>query len=771
VGVEGLSRVALAPGTRLGTYEIVAPLGAGGMGEVYRALDTRLGREIAVKVLPADVAGDPDRLARFEREARTAAGLNHPNIVLILSVEEERDIRFLTMELIEGQDLRQLVKPGGMPLARVLDLAIPLADALATAHERRVVHRDLKPANVMVTREGRVKVLDFGLAKTLPSTSPSELTQLSTLPPSMSVVGEVMGTLAYMAPEQIRGGALDARTDLFAFGILLHELLTGRRPFEGATAADLSSAILRDPPTPLQSLRDDLPPDVCRIVGRCLEKDPERRLQTAKDLRNELDRVRSALVSAASAVTRPGAPTATPTQDLPSIAVLPFVNRSRDADDEYFADGITEDVIAQLCKVRTLRVVSRTSVMAFKQHEESLKDIASALRVGNILEGSVRRSGDRVRIVAQLIDAGTGQHLWAETYDRDLKDIFGIQSEVALQIAASLKAELSLSDRDRIRRQPTRDVLAYELYLRGRQCFVRFTPEEMRRSIDFFDRAIERDPRFALAYVGLASAYTELVVHGELSRDEAGARAVALAEMAKELDPELGDAHSALSHARVAFEFDWEGAEAGYKRAIELSPNSADSFNLYGRMCAGLERFDEAIALQQRAFELDPLTHRGDLATAFIRAGRYEEAARVASNALVSAPHDARLHATLGWALFRRGRVDDGLVELEHAVRLLPADTIWLSQLGEAYGLSGRIAQAREVLRRLEDPSRATPVSPYHLAYVYAGLGDAERALDQLERAFEARVGPVYAIKGSFLLEPLRHHPRFMALLAKMRLR
>jgi serine/threonine protein kinase/tetratricopeptide (TPR) repeat protein len=757
----------LAAGTRLGTYEIVAPLGAGGMAEVYRARDLRLGREVALKVLPDSLAGDAGRRARFEHEARTVAGLNHPNIVVLHSIEDADGVRFLTMELVEGQNLSQVVSPGGVLLSRVFELAIPLADALAAAHERGVVHRDLKPANVMVTRQGRVKVLDFGLAKASMPDAPLDASGTVTASSPITSAGQVVGTVPYMAPEQIRGEHVDARTDLFAFGVLLFELVTGRRPFEGATNADVTSSILRDTPPPAQTLRADLPPDITRIIGRCLEKDPDRRVQTAKDVRNELELVRRALESSAMMAARPAA---APARPVPSIAVLPFENRGRDQEDEYFADGITEDVIAQLAKVRTLKVISRSSVMPFRNREESLPEIASKLQVANVLEGSVRRVGDRVRIVAQLIDAATHQHLWAETYDRQLTDIFAIQGEVALHIATALKAELSPSEQMRMQKEPTRDVRAYELYQRGRHTISSYTVESMRRGIGYYEKAIELDPEFAMAHVGIAVAWTELFEIGATTRSEARVRAMAAAERAVQLDPELGEAQCAYAFARLAYEFDWEGAEAGFKRAIELSPGSVDAYDLYGRMLAGLERFDDAIAMHERAFELDPLTCRTDLATSYLRAGRTEDAMRVVTQAIKLEPHDTRLRATLGWTLFRQGRVEEGLTELERAAAQSPTESMWPAQLAQAYALAGKPEKARDILRQLEDPARPTPASPYHLAYVYTGLGDQERAIDCLERAFEKGSGAFMGMKGSFLLAPLRHHPRFVALLAKMKL-
>ena len=399
-----------------------------------------------------------------------------------------------------------------------------------------------------------------------------------------------------------------------------------------------------------------------------------------------------------------------------------------------------------------------------------LQEIAARLQVATLVEGSVRRAGDRVRIVAQLVDGGTDEYLWAETYDRQLTDIFTIQMEVALHIAAALKAELSPDERARIGREPTSDVRAYQLYLQGRHCLIKYTEEGLRQAIGFFEKAIERDPRYALAYASVALAFTELGETGALSPDETYPRAKAAAARALALDPELGEAHCTAAHGKFVYDFDWTGAEAEFKRALELNPSSADTYDLYGRLCSALERFDEAIALQQRARELDPLSHQSDLATAFLRAGRYDEALEAANHAIALNRDYARGHSTLGWSLFGKGRFDEGLVALERAVALSPGDTLWLAQLGQAYALAGNVDQARDILRDLEEQSRRRYVSPYHLAYVHTGLGQQERAIDCLERAYEQRAGAVYGIRGSFLFAPLRSHPRFQALLRRMHL-
>ncbi|HEX7880986.1 MAG TPA: serine/threonine-protein kinase, partial [Candidatus Eisenbacteria bacterium] len=434
----------LTPGSRLGAYDIVGPLGAGGMGEVYRARDARLGRDIAVKVLPSDTARHPDRLARFEREARTVAAMNHPNIVTIHSIEQDGDVRFLTMELVDGDSLDHQVTPGGLAVARLLGLAVPLADALVAAHERGVVHRDLKPANVMVTRAGRVKVLDFGLAKGVDPASDIDSTQAATLASPISTAGQVVGTVPYMAPEQVRGEPADARTDLFALGVLLYELLVGTRPFTGKSFADVSSAILRDQPAPVSTRRPDAPADLARIIMRCLEKDPRHRFQTALDVYNELQLVKraenpsttSASSSAVKAVASPAA------ADPPSIAVLPFVSRGRDEEDEYFADGLADELMSVLARIRGLRVAARTSTFSFRGKDATIAEIGRALNVGTILEGSIRKSGPRMRISVQLVNVADGYHLWTETYDRTLEDIFAVQDEIAQAVVKELRTVL-----------------------------------------------------------------------------------------------------------------------------------------------------------------------------------------------------------------------------------------------------------------------------------------------------------------------------------------
>ena len=454
----------------------------------------------------------------------------------------------------------------------------------------------------------------------------------------------------------------------------------------------------------------------------------------------------------------------------PRVAVLPFLNLGAEPEDACFADGITEDVIAQLSKIRALQVIARASVMPFTQRQRNLAAIGASLGATVLLDGSIRHAGDRVRIVATLIDVATDRHLWAETYDRRLTDVLAIQSDVALHIASALEAELSADEETRVRRPATADVQAHQLFLQGRQWMIKYTPDALRRAIELFEAAIARDEAFALAWTHVATASVELMEQGGTAPELAHRRAMEATARALALDPDLSAAHCSLGHLKTVRELDWEGAEREFKRALELSPSNADAYDLYGRLCAALGRYDEAIELHHRAQELDPLAHRLDVVTTLIRAGRYDEAIARGLNALELEPNQDRARATVGWAYFLSGRRDDGLRELERAVAVSPANTLWLGQLGEAYGLVGDTAKAGEILRELEERSRYAYVSPYHLAYVHIGLGDSARALDLLERAVAERTGPAYGIKGSFLLAPLHDHPRFRGLLRQMRL-
>jgi serine/threonine-protein kinase len=753
----------LSPGTRIGPFEITAKVGEGGMGEVWRARDTSLGRDVALKVLPERFVSDPGRLARFEREAKLLAQLNHPHIAQIFGLEVEEGTRALVMELVEGPTLAERLDRGPVPLEETVSIGRQIAEALEEAHEKGIVHRDLKPQNVKLTTGGRVKVLDFGLAKALGARG----SEAPTLGSSETMEGALLGTASYMAPEQARGAKVDRRADIWSFGVVLYEMLSGQRLFAEASFAETVSAVLHRPidfgrvpaanPAPLQEL-----------VRRCLERDPKRRLRDIGEARVVLETL--------TAVPGGGARSAGPTDPrsvaLPSLAVLPFVNMSPDPENEFFADGITEDVIAHLAKVRTLRVTSRTSVMAFKGRAQGLREIGAALGVEALVEGSVRRSGNRVRIVAQLVDPRTDQHLWAETYDRELDDIFAIQTDVALQIAAALRAELTFEERARIGLRPTRDLEAYQLYLQGRHHLFRFTREGVTQSLAFFERAVARDPGFALAYAAMAHAHTDFVIEGisGVLPAEAFARAQEAVDRALVLDHDLAEAHGIVGLLRFTRDFDWKGAEAEFRLALALSPGSADIHDHLGWLFSAQGRFEESLAEVRRARDLDPLAHRNDVANELMRAGRNEEALAEAARAVALDPGYSRSQSVFGWACMALGRTTEGIAALARAVELSPGSTLFLAQLGQGYAITGEEEKARTILARLQALAATQYVAAYHLAHVHTGLGEQDAAIDCLERAFEQRSGGIYGVKGSYLFASLRGHPRFQALLRRMNL-
>ncbi len=760
----------LRAGTSLGPYEILAPIGAGGMGEVYKARDTRLGREVAIKVLPESVAADPQRLARFEQEARLASALNHPGIVTVYDIGESGATFFMAMELVEGRTVRELIGERALPMRKLIAVAAQVADGLAKAHDAGIVHRDLKPENVMVTVDGFAKILDFGLGKLVQAEAGGAGATARTVSRATGA-GVVMGTAAYMSPEQALGRPVDFRSDQFSFGALLYELLTGEAAFARASAPETMAAVIREEPEPVERHAPGTPVPLRWIVERCLAKDPEERYASTRDMARDIARIRDSIPDAI-APAHASTVAVTAAAEVPSVAVLPFVNMSADPENEFFADGITEDVIAHLARIRTLRVTSRTSVMAFKRREQSLREIGAALGVRVLVEGSVRRSGNRVRIVAQLVDPRTDEHLWSDSYDRELDDIFAIQTDVALQIAAALRAELTLEERARIGRRPTRDLEAYQLYLQGRHSFVRFTKAGVTQALALFEQAVARDPAFALAYAAMAHAHTHFGIEGisGVLPAEAFARAQQAVDSALALDDSLAEAHGIVGLLRFTRDFDWKGAEAEFRLALALSPGSADIYDHLGWLCSAQGRFDESLALVRRARELDPLAHRSDVANELMRAGRTREALAEAERAVALDPAFSRSHAVFGWACLALGRTAEGLAALERARQLSPESTLFLAQLGQAYGVTGDVTRARAILAELEGLAATQYVAAYHLAHVYTGLGDKDSAIDCLERAFEQRAGGIYGVKGSYLFAGLRGHPRFQALLRRMRL-
>jgi serine/threonine-protein kinase len=726
-------------------YRLDRELGQGGMATVYLARDLKHDRDVALKVMRPALAAVLGR-DRFLAEIHLTAKLDHPHILTLIDSGESGGFLWYVVPFIRGESLRQkLERETQLGVEEALTIAMQVAGALDYAHRHDVIHRDIKPENILL-HEGEAMLADFGIALAAREAAGERLTE----------TGMSLGTPQYMSPEQAAATRqFDGRSDVYSLGAVLYEMLAGEPPFTGPTGQAVIAKLMTTTATPLTVLRPAIPQRVGQAVMQALAKVPADRFPTAADF--------AAALSAA-----PGQ------QPAPaSVAVLPFHSRSADPEQEFFADGITEDVIAQLSKIRSLKVISWSSVTQFRQRQQSPQEIGAALQVATLLEGSVRRAGDRVRIVAQLIDAEQGRNLWAETYDRELSDVFAIQTDVALQIAAALKAELSLDEKARIWKEPTHDLRAYQLYLKGRQCYGLYTEESILEGIAYFRQAIAIDPGYAMAHVGIATAYAELTTGGQggMTRaDSAYQEAKQAASTALALDGRLGEAHGILAMLKFIYDFDWVGAEAGLKLALELSPGAADIYGHYGWLCSALGRHDEALGLAARAQELDPLMHRSNLATELLRAGRNEEALQASLRCVEVEPQYARGHATLGWAYLKNGLTEQGLAELAQAAALSPENPLFLSQLGQAYGLTGQTEKAREVLQRLEQMSPAGWISPYHMAYVYTGLGDHETALGLLERAHAERAGGVYGLKGSFLFTPLHSHPRYKALLRKMNL-
>ena len=758
----------LASGTRLGTYEIVRPLGAGGMGEVYRAKDLRLGRDIALKVLPETLARDTEHLARFEREARTVAGLNHPNIVTLFSVEDDDKIRFLTMELVEGQSLADLVTPGGLPLARVLEMAIAIADALTAAHERGVVHRDLKPANVMVTREGRVKVLDFGLAKRAHAMASAADTQGLTADVPRSETGMVAGTAPYMAPEQIRAEAVDARTDLFAFGILLYELLVGRRPFAGSTAMAVSAAILHELPEPLSRARTDLPADLERILSRCLEKNPRERAQSALDVSNELRRLRRVLER--------GEAEKPASQRVASIAVLPFVNRSRDEADEYFSDGLADELLSVLAKIRGLRVAARTSAFHFKGKDTTIAEVGSTLHVATVLEGSVRKAGNRVRISVQLVKVEDGYHLWSETYDRTLEDIFAVQDDIAQSVVKELRTTLLGEEADseasgevkadvsRATKGRGTDPEAHRLYLLARYFLDRDGRDDLAKAIEYLKEALERDPAFALAWSLLGAAHTREADKGLVPATEGYGRARVAVERALALEPDLAEGHAHMGWIQKTYDWDWSGAQASYARALELAPRNAIALRRAGTLAWSLGRIEEGIELTHRALEQDPLSAHAysNLGQALQDADRLTESEAALRKALELAPQKADVHASLSLTLLDLGQGEEALIEAMREQE--EASRLWA--LAIIHHAMGHGSESHVALGKLVQKHAGTMA--FLVAEAYARRGETNAAFEWLERAYAQRDGGLTGVQRSRRLRSLHRDPRWAAFLKKM---
>src|SRR5688500_4879872 len=673
----------LPPGTRLGSYEIIALLGTGGMGQVYRARDTRLQRDIALKVLQTD---NPEHRRRFEREALSVAALNHPNIVTIHSVEEANGIPFLTMEVVEGTPLGSVIPPGGLPLRDLLPLAIPIAEALAAAHERGIVHRDLKPGNVMVGRDGRVKLMDFGLAKaTQPATdSPFDGTQETR-------EGVIVGTLAYMSPEQLMAHTVDARSDIFSFGILLYEMATGQRPFEGPNKAVVLISLLNSPLPPVGASHGDLD----RIIARSTARKPGARYQRSVDLVGDLRALSSGLMLKAPPVSR-----------QPSIAVLPFSNLSGDSAQDYFCDGMAEELIGALSRVKGLSVAARTSAFQFKGQPTDVRAIGERLDVQTVLEGSVRKAGNRLRITAQLINVADGYHLWSDRYDRTIDDVFAIQDEIAKAITESLRVTLTQSGSGTIVRGATSNIDAYNAYLRGRFMLNNFVglADSLVAARGCFEQAVALDPDFAQAHAALSECFNALGFTTFLPGAIASKGAMAAAQRALTLNPDLPEAHIALGWTKTLFAIDLPTAEHHFQQALLLAPDSAQAHAYYSFWLAAYGRFGAAHEHADRAQQIDPLWQHNPFTKCEILLceRRFDDLERLTGEFIALDPRFEGMFWYLSNALAGQGRLPEAIEVMERSVGVVHRLPYFLALLGQWYGRGGRRAEAKAVLDELK---------------------------------------------------------------------
>ncbi len=761
-------------GRSLAHYRITAAIGAGGMGQVYRATDTKLGRDVALKVLPAEMASDPERLERFRREAKALAALDHPGIVTIFSVEEADAVHFLTMQLVEGQPLDHLIAAGGLPRERFLEIAAALADALAAAHEKGIVHRDLKPANIMVSDDGRVKVLDFGLARMRgPEAEESSGSQLPT--DLHTREGAVMGTAPYMSPEQVSGLPLDHRTDIFSLGVVLHEMATGTRPFQGPSAAALLSAILRDPPPAVAGVRPDLPRELDWLIGRCLEKDRNLRTQNAREIRDELAALRRQ--SSSGAPSRSGVPAVAgagiadaAASHRRSIVVLPFANLSPDPENEYFSDGLTEEIIADLSKVKALRVISRTSAMQLKGAKKDVRAIGRDLDVRYVLEGGVRKAGNSLRITAQLIDAQTDAHLWSDKYSGTLDDIFEVQERVSREIVRALDINLTSNEDRRLAERPIANARAFELYLQARREVRRLGGDALERASRLLAQAVaiegETPPLLALLAWAKVTQVKAGINRDLRPLDEAEIQAHALLERA----PDSSDGHALLGY--IAYERGHLPQAVGhFKRALEREPNDADALFYMGVSYIAAGRPEQARETGQRMVACDPLASFGWMLSGVTRwfVGRPDEALPDLLRALELDPQSFILHWSLGYTYASVGRLPEAA---RHAafLREIGPDAPYTRQLlALVDGLEGRKDAALKRLASI-DVAPLDAHNKFHLAESFALAGDTDRALDVLDQAVDGGFYPhPFMAEHCPFLAPLRPSPRFTAILAKAR--